>query len=175
MWAKGSRLCSGVSIDEGRGFVDPPTDRAHHFLDDPQQVLFILEGDVAELQLAAAFDEDALRPVDENIVDRLVLQQRFKRTEAKQFVELVRRHRRGNHSGEFVVQAKQAAGGVHARVHAHLDAGCDLVLACHPELVDAAIEAIVALRVRGAPAIGVAAAYAAAGRAGQGVPHGHTP
>ncbi len=45
-------------------------------------------------------------------------------------------------SDDIGMAAAQAAGGVQARVHAHLDAGCDLVLACHPELVDAAIEAV---------------------------------
>ena len=29
-----------------------------------------------------------------------------------------------------------SAGGVKARIDAHLDAGCDVVLVCHPELVD---------------------------------------
>jgi beta-N-acetylhexosaminidase len=45
-------------------------------------------------------------------------------------------------SDDIGMAAAQAAGGVQSRVHAHLDAGCDLVLACHPELVDAAIEAV---------------------------------
>ncbi|MGE8258218.1 MAG: beta-N-acetylhexosaminidase, partial [Stenotrophomonas sp.] len=35
-----------------------------------------------------------------------------------------------------------SAGGVPARVHAHLDAGCDVVLVCHPELVDEALQAV---------------------------------
>jgi beta-N-acetylhexosaminidase len=35
-----------------------------------------------------------------------------------------------------------SVGGVQARVHAHLDAGCDVVLVCHPELVDEALRAV---------------------------------
>ncbi|KAG1258218.1 hypothetical protein G6F65_015652 [Rhizopus arrhizus] len=38
--------------------------------------------------------------------------------------------------------ASHSAGGVPARVHAHLDAGCDVVLVCHPELVDEALHAV---------------------------------
>jgi hypothetical protein len=30
-------------------------------------------------------------------------------------------------------------------VHAHLDAGCDVVLVCHPELVDEALHAVPAV------------------------------
>ena len=35
-----------------------------------------------------------------------------------------------------------SAGGVKARVDAHLDAGCDVVLVCHPELVDESLRAV---------------------------------
>jgi beta-N-acetylhexosaminidase len=52
-------------------------------------------------------------------------------------------------SDDIGMAAAQAAGGVAARVHAHLDAGCDVVLACHPELVE---DAIAAVETRGSPA-----------------------
>lgn len=35
-----------------------------------------------------------------------------------------------------------SAGGIKARVDAHLDAGCDVVLVCHPELVDESLAAV---------------------------------
>ena len=35
-----------------------------------------------------------------------------------------------------------SAGGVKARVDAHLDAGCDVVLVCHPELVEQSLQAV---------------------------------
>ncbi len=35
-----------------------------------------------------------------------------------------------------------SAGGVKARVDAHLDAGCDVVLVCHPELVPESLQAV---------------------------------
>lgn len=44
-------------------------------------------------------------------------------------------------SDDIGMAAAHAAGGVRARVDAHLDAGCDVVLACHPELVEDAIAA----------------------------------
>jgi beta-N-acetylhexosaminidase len=45
-------------------------------------------------------------------------------------------------SDDISMAAAGAAGTVGARVRAHLDAGCDLVLACFPDVVDEAIAAI---------------------------------
>ena len=45
-------------------------------------------------------------------------------------------------SDDISMAAAGAAGGVAARVAAHLDAGCDLVLACFPDVVDEAIAAV---------------------------------
>lgn len=45
-------------------------------------------------------------------------------------------------SDDIGMAASFSAGGVDARVHAHLDAGCDVVLVCHPELVDASLHAM---------------------------------
>lgn len=45
-------------------------------------------------------------------------------------------------SDDISMAAAGAAGSVGARVRAHLDAGCDLVLACFPEVVDEALAAI---------------------------------
>ena len=45
-------------------------------------------------------------------------------------------------SDDIGMAAAHTAGGVAARVKAHLSAGCDAVLACHPELVDAALAAL---------------------------------
>lgn len=45
-------------------------------------------------------------------------------------------------SDDIGMAAASAAGGVAGRVNAHLDAGCDVVLACHPELVDEALAAV---------------------------------
>ena len=45
-------------------------------------------------------------------------------------------------SDDIGMAASFSAGGVTGRVHAHLDAGCDVVLVCHPELVDDALQAV---------------------------------
>jgi len=45
-------------------------------------------------------------------------------------------------SDDIGMAAAFSVGGVGARVHAHLDAGCDVVLVCHPELVDDALQAV---------------------------------
>lgn len=40
------------------------------------------------------------------------------------------------------MKAASSAGGVAGRIHAHYDAGCDVVLVCHPELVEEALAAV---------------------------------
>ncbi|MGH8183978.1 MAG: beta-N-acetylhexosaminidase [Rhodanobacteraceae bacterium] len=45
-------------------------------------------------------------------------------------------------SDDVGMVAAESAGGVGERVTAHLDAGCDLVLVCHPTMVDAAIASV---------------------------------
>jgi len=45
-------------------------------------------------------------------------------------------------SDDIGMAAAESAGGVSARVNAHLDAGCDLVLVCAPKLVDEAIASV---------------------------------
>jgi beta-N-acetylhexosaminidase len=45
-------------------------------------------------------------------------------------------------SDDISMAAAGAVGGVAARVAGHLDAGCDLVLACFPDVVDEAIAAV---------------------------------
>jgi len=45
-------------------------------------------------------------------------------------------------SDDISMAAAGAAGGVAARVKAHLDAGCDLVLACFPDVVEEALAAM---------------------------------
>lgn len=45
-------------------------------------------------------------------------------------------------SDDISMAAAGHAGDVAGRVRGHLDAGCDLVLACFPEVVDAAIDAV---------------------------------
>jgi beta-N-acetylhexosaminidase len=43
---------------------------------------------------------------------------------------------------DISMAAAASAGGIAARAHANLDAGCDLVLACFPDVVPEAIAAV---------------------------------
>ena len=45
-------------------------------------------------------------------------------------------------SDDIGMAAAESAGGVAARIDAHLDAGCDVVLVCHPELVEESLKAV---------------------------------
>lgn len=45
-------------------------------------------------------------------------------------------------SDDIGMAAAESAGGVGARIHAHLDAGCDLVLVCAPALVEDSLRAM---------------------------------
>lgn len=45
-------------------------------------------------------------------------------------------------SDDIGMAAARSAGGVAARIDAHLDAGCDVVLVCHPDLVPDALAAV---------------------------------
>ncbi|GGK02371.1 beta-N-acetylhexosaminidase [Luteimonas terricola] len=45
-------------------------------------------------------------------------------------------------SDDIGMAAAHGVGGIKARVDAHLDAGCDVVLVCHPELVEESLVAV---------------------------------
>jgi len=45
-------------------------------------------------------------------------------------------------SDDIGMAAAFSAGGIKSRIDAHLDAGCDVVLVCHPELVDESLAAV---------------------------------
>lgn len=58
-------------------------------------------------------------------------------------------------SDDIGMAASFSAGGVAARVHAHLDAGCDVVLVCHPELVPESLQAVQGRSLNTAALIGL--------------------
>ncbi|RXR00942.1 beta-N-acetylhexosaminidase [Pseudoxanthomonas composti] len=58
-------------------------------------------------------------------------------------------------SDDIGMAAAHAAGGVKSRVDAHLDAGCDVVLVCHPELVEDALQAVTGRRLNTAALLGL--------------------
>src|SRR5690606_11869954 len=45
-------------------------------------------------------------------------------------------------SDDIGMAAAHSAGGIKARVDAHLDAGCDVVLVCHPQMVEEALRSV---------------------------------
>ncbi|MEO5628394.1 MAG: beta-N-acetylhexosaminidase, partial [Thermomonas sp.] len=45
-------------------------------------------------------------------------------------------------SDDIGMAAAFSAGGIKSRIDAHLDAGCDVVLVCHPEQVDESLQAV---------------------------------
>ena len=45
-------------------------------------------------------------------------------------------------SDDIGMAAAHSAGGIKARVDAHLDAGCDVVLVCHPQMVEESLRAV---------------------------------
>ena len=50
-------------------------------------------------------------------------------------------------SDDIGMAAAHGVGGVKARIDAHLDAGCDVVLVCHPELVEESLAAVAGRRL----------------------------
>ena len=58
-------------------------------------------------------------------------------------------------SDDIGMAAAFSAGGVKARIDAHLDAGCDVVLVCHPDLVDESLAAVAGRKLNTAALIGL--------------------
>ena len=58
-------------------------------------------------------------------------------------------------SDDIGMAAAFSAGGVKARIDAHLDAGCDVVLVCHPELVEESLAAVAGRRLNTAALAGL--------------------
>jgi len=58
-------------------------------------------------------------------------------------------------SDDIGMAAAFSAGGVKARIDAHLDAGCDVVLVCHPDLVDDSLAAVQGRQLNTAAIIGL--------------------
>ena len=58
-------------------------------------------------------------------------------------------------SDDISMAAAHSAGGIRARVHAHLDAGCDVVLVCHPEAVEESLAAVEDRRLNTAALLGL--------------------
>ena len=58
-------------------------------------------------------------------------------------------------SDDIGMAAAFSAGGVKSRIEAHLDAGCDVVLVCHPELVEESLVAVAGRKLNTAALAGL--------------------
>jgi beta-N-acetylhexosaminidase len=58
-------------------------------------------------------------------------------------------------SDDIGMAAAFSAGGVKARIDAHLDAGCDVVLVCHPDLVEESLAAVAGRSLNTAALLGL--------------------
>ncbi|NUS37761.1 MAG: beta-N-acetylhexosaminidase [Lysobacter sp.] len=58
-------------------------------------------------------------------------------------------------SDDIGMAAAFSAGGVKARIDAHLDAGCDVVLVCHPDLVEESLAAVEDRKLNTAALVGL--------------------
>ncbi|ROU05444.1 beta-N-acetylhexosaminidase [Lysobacter enzymogenes] len=58
-------------------------------------------------------------------------------------------------SDDIGMAAAFSAGGVRARIDAHLDAGCDVVLVCHPQLVEESLQAVAGRPLNTAALVGL--------------------
>ncbi len=77
-----TRLPSGRRAStSGLEFVDAAADAGHDLAADVDQVLIVAERDIAQFELAAAFDVNLLRAVDHDVGDALVREQRLERPE----------------------------------------------------------------------------------------------
>jgi hypothetical protein len=103
-------------VDHRRRLVDPPPDPGDDAVDDPQQVVVVAEPDRRDLQLATALDIDLERAVDQDVGDRVVLEQRLDRPKPDHLVE-----HRGAQLVEFGgVQRQPLGAGEVAHQPAHL-------------------------------------------------------
>jgi hypothetical protein len=66
--------------------VDAATDRGDDPVDDPHDVVVVLEDHVGQLELAVPLDVDLARAVDHDLGDRLVAEERLERPEADDLV-----------------------------------------------------------------------------------------
>lgn len=58
-------------------------------------------------------------------------------------------------SDDIGMAAAFSVGGVKSRIDAHLDAGCDVVLVCHPQLVEESLAAVAGRRLNTAALLGL--------------------
>ena len=84
----------------GQRLVNAAAERRDDPVDDPHDVVVVLEHDVGQFELARALDVDLARPVDHDLGDGLVAQQRLDRAEADDLVGDLLEHPHALGTGE---------------------------------------------------------------------------
>ena len=77
-----ARAVGQAGVDPRARLVDAPSERGDDPVDDPQDMLVVQEVRVDPQDLAAALDVDLVRPVDHDLGDRVVVEERFQRAQA---------------------------------------------------------------------------------------------
>ena len=72
-----------AGVDQGLRFVDAAADPRHDLGRDVHHMLIVAEADIGQLELAAPLDIDLLWPVDHDVGDGVVVEQRLERPEAE--------------------------------------------------------------------------------------------
>ncbi len=75
-----------TGIDIGRRFVEPPARHADNLLQDAPQMRLILELHIGDLEQTTLFYENLFRPIDQNVGNRLIIDQDLKRAKAHHLI-----------------------------------------------------------------------------------------
>ena len=81
-----ARPVGQASIDQGARLVDAPPDPADDLVDHSPQVGLVREAGLDRVDLSGALDEDVVRPVDHDLGDVRVAQQRLERAVTEDLV-----------------------------------------------------------------------------------------
>ena len=81
-----TRTVGQARVNHRRRFIDPASDLGHDAIDDQHQVLIVLELDLGGVELAALLDVNLVMPVDQDVGDFIVPQQRLERPQSQQLV-----------------------------------------------------------------------------------------
>src|SRR6185437_5481281 len=82
-----ARAVQQARVAERVRFIDAAANCGNDFIDDTEKVLLVLEAHRQRLEYAGPFDIDAFMPVDQDIVDRRIIEERLERTQTGHLVE----------------------------------------------------------------------------------------
>ena len=127
---------------EGYSALPPLEGFGRHYAQDPAKALELGEQHawlMASEIRASGVDLSFAPVVDLGRGNRAIGDRAFS-ADPQVVAEFTRAYVRGMHAAGMA--AAFSAGGIKQRVDLHLDAGCDVVLVCHPELVEESLKAV---------------------------------